>query len=813
VVPGEAMGRSWGMERLPSGTVTMVFSDIEGSTRLLSQMGDRYPAALDQHRAVLRSAWSSWHGYEMGTEGDSFFVVFASVGDAVSATLAAQRGMREQSWPEGEVVRVRIGVHTGRPLLHGDGYVGMDVHRAARVAGAAHGGQTLVTEAACSEAGDELLREGNLLDLGWHRLKDLSQPEHLFQISPVPLETFPPLKSLGTTTSLPVEASPLLAREQQLDDLRALQESDARLVTLTGPGGTGKTRLAIGLAALQAQAFRDGVYFVGLANAVSASAMWTSMATVLGAGSDAGDGARVLEHLATRRLLLVVDNLEQLPDAAEVVARMLEASPGLVVVATSRRALHLRSEHEYVVLPLDLPTNSDAAAAERSGAVRLFVQVATMVNPRFQLTPAQLPSVIEICRRLDGIPLAIELAAARSKLLSPRNLLARLDKTMGLSSPDADRPRRHHTLRSAIQWSYDLLPNHLKSLFDSLGVFADGCDLRAVVAVAGPTACDDALDEVAVLVDLSLASILDGPDGEPRVHLLQTISEFAVGQLASSGELDEVRLRHARYYLAVARELAPDFNAERQFTAAARVQPEYANFRAALAWCLRSDPEVPCEEAARTGLALVAVLSSFWLLREPKQARQLLERALELDSGVDSVDRVAALVGLATVMDEHLDAPRELLLEALGVATRLDDRGWTSQVMTDLATWDLRGGQPSIAKESLEQAAALADSVGDSVRLALAVHVLGEAELKLMDPERAISLFERSREIGRQRGDEAWAVWEEHWVAIAMIEAGRVGEASERLSAIVERVLEFSESLLDKHAANMHGGLRRPDGL
>jgi non-specific serine/threonine protein kinase len=323
----------------------------------------------------------------------------------------------------------------------------------------------------------------------------------------------------------------------------------------------------------------------------------------------------------------------------------------------------------------------------------------------------------------------------------------------------------------------------------------------------------DAFEEAAALVDLSLASIEDGPDGEPRVHMLQTISHFAVERLMSRSELSELHQRHADYYLGLAREVAVDIYTDRQFVASARVASEDANLRVALARCLTPDSDPPSAEAARTGLELVAVLSLFWLLREPRQARQLLERALALDPGPDSVAHVAALVGLATVMDEHSDAPRDLLIEALDLAKRLDDAAWTAQVMTDLATWDLRRGETRAAKEMLEDSMALAASVDDGVRLALAVHVLGEAELKLDNPVGAIALFERSRELGRSRGDEAWAVWEEHWVAIGLIQAGRIQEAAERLNEIVARVLEFSDTFLAKHAGKMHGGLRRADGL
>jgi predicted ATPase len=408
-----------------------------------------------------------------------------------------------------------------------------------------------------------------LLDLGWHRLKDLKQPEHLFQLSDGSGEVFPPLKSLGTATSLPPEPTPLLGRDGELEELQRQVSNGARLTTLTGPAGTGKTRLAVAVAGRLAPIFGDGVYFVALADVTSGPVMWATIARSLGEALAGSDPARLLEYIGERRMLFVLDNLEQLPDAASVVHKLLSAAAHVTVIATSRRPLHLRGEHEHAVPALDLPGTADATGAAASGAVQLFCQQAKMVRSKFALTEDNAGDVVNVCRRLDGLPLAIELAAARSKLLSPAALLSRLDQTSGLSSPHSDRPKRQQTLHSTIEWSYDLLPPHLQSFFCRLGVFAGGCDLDAVTAVTqvkgGP------LDDVSALVDASLLAISESADREPRVTMLQTIADFALDKLAATGDLAEARRLHAEYYLQLARTLAPELHTGRQLVSAQRL--------------------------------------------------------------------------------------------------------------------------------------------------------------------------------------------------------------------------------------------------
>ena len=338
------------MSGLPGGTVTMLFSDIEGSTRLLSRMGDSYAEALDRHRTLLRAAWRQSMGRELGTEGDSFFVVFEGAGQAVGAALEAQQSLAAQTWPGHQRLSVRMGVHTGEPVRHGDGYVGMDVHRAARVAAAANGGQVVISDTTQRLVREDLDESVSVTDLGWHRLKDFAEPTHLYQLTAAGLsETFPPLRTLGISSALPAQPAPLLGRDGELRKLRRLLADGARLVTLTGVGGVGKSRLAVALAEERTADFPGGVYFVSLVDVSVAEDVWSAVRRTVGASGSSGSPRELVAQLVGRRLLLVLDNLEQISGADQVVNDLLTAIPGLVVVATSRRPLHLRVEHDHPV--------------------------------------------------------------------------------------------------------------------------------------------------------------------------------------------------------------------------------------------------------------------------------------------------------------------------------------------------------------------------------------------------------------------------------------------------------------------------------
>ena len=487
------------MRPLPTGTITLLFSDIEGSTLTLSRLGERWGEALSAQRAILRRVFKAYDGREMGTEGDSFFVVFSSARQAVLAAVEGQRRLQGHDWPEGVPLMVRMGLHTGEPTRHEDGYIGIDVHRAARIAGTSSGGQVVLSEATRLLAGSPDDDVG-IRDLGWHRLKDLSEPEHLYDLVVPGLPSqFPPLRSIGAVASLPTGSTPLIGRDGELAELRsAVADPQVRLLTLTGPGGTGKTRLAVAVAAAVEHEFPAGMFFVDLHTADRAATLWLGIADAVGVTGDAEElpPERVRRFLADRCVLLILDNLEQVADADLVVSDLLSRAPRITVLATSRRPLHLVSEYEHPVPPLELPERSAAGPedAAGSGAVQLFVRRARMVRPGFDVTPQNVVDVVELCRRLDGLPLAIELAAARSKLLTPHALLSRLDHTLASAIPSADRTERQRTLSATISWSYELLTDPEQGVFRRLGVFAGHCDLEAIEAVGRRAARPDAGD-------------------------------------------------------------------------------------------------------------------------------------------------------------------------------------------------------------------------------------------------------------------------------------------------------------------------------
>ena len=599
---------------LPTGTVTLLFSDMEGSTRLLSRLGSAYPEALDAQRVLLRRAWAAHDGVELGTEGDSFFVAFANPAAAVAAAVEGQRAVEQAEWPAGERVRVRMGIHTGSPLRHGDGYVGMDVHRAARVAAASYGGQVLVTEATAAAIRSDSI---GFRDLGRHTLKDIPQPEHLFQVEAPGLDTdFPPVRGVGSAANLPVWATPLVGRETALDEIAALLSAPhLRLLTLTGPGGTGKTRLATAAAGRNAGNYAHGVYFVALESVTSAQVMWTAIATALEVPPDRREPPRLFDHLADKSILLVLDNLEQVQGADTVIRELQRAVPGVRVVATSRHPLHLPGEQEYAVAPLGVP-DTDGGPAESAAAVQLFVSSAKLVRSSFELTPDNRAAVQEICRRLDGLPLALELAAAKVKLLSPQALLTRLDRALDLRSPDTARAGRQQTLRQTIAWSHDLLAADAQRMFRCLSVFPAGVDVPAVEAVwaAVDTSGNDVLDVLQELLDASLVTVAEGDEAEPRVSMLNTVAAFAREQLRASA--DEVAAHEAAAFhlddliqRMAGEPLVPGWR--QRLTA--RLDTELDNYRGCLTWLLAKISPDPAGVRRLDVVLAMAFSLNLWL--------------------------------------------------------------------------------------------------------------------------------------------------------------------------------------------------------
>jgi predicted ATPase/class 3 adenylate cyclase len=644
---------------LPTGTVTFLFSDIENSTRLLERLGTDYARVLGEHQALLRAAWAAHGGVEIDTAGDGFFVAFPTAPAAIAAAAQATRALAEHTWPEDTALRVRIGLHTGAPVVSGARYVGLDVHRAARIAAAGHGGQILLSQTTADLTLRDLPAGAVLRDVGAHRLKDLQHPERLYQLvlPGLPAE-FLPLKTLENhPNNLPVEPTPLLGRDDIVAAVSALlRREDVRLVTLTGPGGIGKTRLANHVAAELIGDFSDGVWLVRLSRLSDPTRVVPTIAQTLevpeAAGRSIAEGVR--EHLAARDLLLVLDNFEQVVGAAAELAALLKTSPRLKLLVTSRVPLHVRGEREYAIPPLSLPTadgKTDADTLTQYEAVALFVQRAQAARADFTVKAANAPAIAEICRRLDGLPLAIELAAARIKLLPPETLLARLTSQLSVLTGGArDLEERQQTMRATIAWSEGLLTPAERTLLQRLAVFVGGATLEEIEAVcvapAGAAPLSGAvLDGLAALLDHSLLRQREELGGVPRFHMLHVIREFALEQLAASGEADALSQAMFEHYLRLGDEFLrvelSTWSTMETKEWLERIEREYDNFRAALSWALEHAATARASGAApdgtepylEAGLRLAGDLLWFWGNRGfLGERKEWLERFLVLEA-------------------------------------------------------------------------------------------------------------------------------------------------------------------------------------
>ena len=754
------------MSPLPTGTLTLLFSDIEGSTSLLNGLGSRWGEALSAQRRILRAAWEAHQGREMGTEGDSFFVVFTSAQEALLAAIEGQRALAGHDWPGGVALRVRIGLHTGEPERHEDDYIGIDVHRAARIMATAHGGQ-IVLSATTQELVGGGTADYRVRDLGWHRLKDLTEPEHLFDVAAAGLEReHPPLRSLGTRASLPTHATELVGRSREVTEICEMFDlGGVRLVTLTGTGGTGKTRLAVAVAGeLEHRLARD-TYFVPLHAHDRATLMWAGIADAVSAPADAKQAPdqRALRFLADRSALVVLDNLEQITDADVVVARLLGEAPGVRILATSRRPLHLVDEQQYPVSPLPVaePTLDGNLADVQTGAVDLFVRRARMVKPAFALTPGNVDDVVALCRRLDGLPLAIELAAARSRLLSPKALLHRIDDRPTDTVSLAGRSERQRTLQATISWSYDLLDDSDQRVFRHLGVFSSRFDLDAVAHVVGAQDRDP-LDVVAHLIDVSLLEIVEGPDGEPMLFLLETIRRFARERLQASEEEDEVRLAHARWYLQVAAQISGLLDGPRQMSALDRMKAVEQDIRAALGWCLAPTAE-PAGERAECGYALLEPMNSYWYrFGHIAEGRAWHERAMRLlasDDVPDSAQVVDALhgEGIFAVQQLDLTVGSQALERALAMAHRLGDLHREAREYNSLGIARRESGDVTEARELIERSLSLARQIGDRRREANALTNIVHLHMDLDDYAAAVQAAHTAIAADRAL-DDPWGV-------------------------------------------------------
>jgi predicted ATPase/class 3 adenylate cyclase len=690
---------------VPTGTVTFVFSDLEGSTRLLGSLREAYGQLLDDYYALVGSTFERHGGVELDRAGDGLFHSFPSARRAVAAAAEAQLAMEAHAWPAEAVVRARMGLHTGEPIGARTRYFGMDVHRAARIAAAGHGGQILLSQTTRDLVGNDLPPGSSLADLGQHWLKDLADPEHLYQLSVEGLpRAFPPLRSLTTLpNNLPRNLSTFVGRQSDLTEVRQLI-SQAPLVTLTGPGGVGKTRLALQLAAETLDTFVDGAWLVELESLTDGSLVPQEVAIALGVAkeSDADTGAALLGHIRSREMLLILDTCEHLiDDCARLANGLLRTCPGLRILATSREALGVAGERLYPVRSLTLPAKTRVDPehlAEEFEAIGLFGERARAADPDFEITAANAAAVIEICRRLDGIPLAIELAAARLRALTVQQIAERLDDRFRLLTGGSRTVMpRHQTLRAAIDWSFDLLPDEERSVLWRLSVFAGAFTLEAAEAVcaAGAVESFEVLDHVTRLVEKSLVFRQNG-----MYRILDTVRGYAREHSLEAGESEGAYARHRDWYLDVVRQAAPAFfRGPESAPWLDRLEAEHENLRAALAWSI-NEPG-----GAQSALELVAGLWRFWEIRGYLvEGRQWLDRVLAMSSDISPL-RADALTGagiLAAVQGDHAAAVR-YHEQSLLIHEELGDERSVQYALHNLANAALHQGDHDRARTLYEQ--------------------------------------------------------------------------------------------------------------
>jgi predicted ATPase len=735
-----------------------VFTDIEGSTRLWEQDRAAMHTVVERQIALLRKIAAAHGGTLYKVVGDGTQSAFPTAEQALAAAVDGQRALLAEAWPDPPgPLRVRAAIHAGQATPRDGDYLAAPLNRLARLLGVGHGGQILATHAVQQLVRDDLPADVVLRDLGAHRLRDLHEPEEVFQVVAAGLPaTFPSLRSLaGHPTNLTAPATSIIGRETEIAAVVDRFEDGARLVTLTGPGGTGKTRLAQEIAAEALAHFPDGVFFVDLSPLRDAADVMSTVASVLGIRETAGESPRdaLARYLADRRQLLVLDNCEQLLPAATDIDALLATCPRLAVLATSREPLRLRAEQVFRVPPLPVPEGGrlpDLALLAVIPSVALFVERARAGEPTFDLTEENARTVAAICRRLDGLPLAIELAAARVRHFPPPVLLTRLERALPvLTGGPRDAPERQRTLRQAIAWSYDLLTGDEQDVLRALAVFVGGCTFAAAEAVSAVVGDADVFDGLGSLIDKNLL-LLDASGSEPRYRMLETIREFALDQLAASPDEEGVRRAHLAYLERLSREtdlfdlfagLTPAFEAP-----VARLAEEEANFRAALEWALIHD--------AATALAVAAQLGPYWHAQNrPATGLDLLERALATGAGEDTPERALAL-GEAAYLAMRLAefARAEALADAaFALAERLPEPLLAALARYCHGRIAFGRGQGERAVAQLQDALTRFEILGNAALAVGCLNDLGRNALDQGEESSAIAFFERCLAFDEER--------------------------------------------------------------
>jgi predicted ATPase/class 3 adenylate cyclase/tetratricopeptide (TPR) repeat protein len=750
------------MTEFPSGTVAFLFTDIEGSTKRWELDSAAMWVAVERHFALLDDAIAAQNGVLFKTIGDAVQAAFPSVPAAVAAAVAAQAALRAEDWGELRAIRVRMAIHVGEATPRDGDYLAPCLNRLARLLGTGYGEQILLSEAARAMAASAPPPGHDLLDLGAHRLRDLLQPERIYQLrGPGLVADFPPLKSLDRHLhNLPAQPTALLGRETEVAATRALLEQEgARIVTLTGPGGTGKTRLGLQVGAELVETFGDGVWFVPLAAIADPNLVVPAIAQPLGVREIPGEPllTTLQEYLLKKHALLLLDNFEHVTAAAPDVSALLAACPQVQALVTSREPLRITGERELPVSPLSLPDQRQSRGLAPTAfmeypAIRLFVERAQAVKPDFELSETNAADVAAVCRRLDGLPLAIELAAARVRVLPPGQLLTRLDKRLKiLTGGNRDLPARQQTLRAAIEWSHDLLDPDEQALFARLAVFSGGCTFEAAEAVSGGSGelALDVLDGLDSLTQKSLLRPEDGSDGETRFTMLETIREYGLERLDATGDPDTVRRAHADYFVNLAETAELRLTSSDQVAWLNRLSAEHDNFRSTLAWLEQGDGH-------ETRLRIVAALWRFWWMRgHLTEGRGWLERALTEAQGQPPAVLAQAFSGAGILAESQGDYEQAITLHetALGLWRQVGDRLGIAASLTNLGIIQRIYGDNERSSELHEQALSLWREIDDEGGISSSLHELGWLALNRGDYDEADNLLTQSLELSRRSGE------------------------------------------------------------
>lgn len=807
--------------QLPQGTVTLLFTDIEGSTRLLQLLGgDQYARLLAETQELLQDTFQRWNGSVVDTQGDAFFVAFSRASDAVAAAIEAQRTFATHPFPDGASVNIRVGIHTGEPRLSSRGYIGMDVHRGARIMGAGHGGQVLLSQTTRDLVEHDLPEGASIQYLGVYGLRDIAGETPLYQLSIAGLPTC----SLPLTTSkvqnrlhaFHNQPTTFVGREQELAAInRLLRCEDVRLLTLVGTAGVGKTRLASQVAAEITDIFLDGIYFVALAQVCEADDVLPTLARALGVREESGQplSELVRDALQEKRLLLVLDNVEQVIASALMLADLLASCPLLKILVTSREVLHIQAEQVFEVRPLAVPDPRHLPATSSLttyASIALFLQRAQAVKPEFQLSTSNARTIAKICARLDGIPLAIELAGARTKYLTPQTLLTQLEQGLAALKGNArDVPARQQTLRNAIAWSYDLLDEKQQQIFRRLSIFVGGCTLAAAEQVCAAAASVDGviLEELEALVDKSLLRLEELEEGESRFSMLQTLREYGLERLTAAGEMEATQEAHALYYLTEAEKIAPRLEGGETAHWLDQLEQEHKNLYAALSWLLeRARSESTYAEQA---LRFCTALEDFWEIRSYfQEAHSFLERLLIVNQKSISYVRAKALyqIGFLDMLQDDRERGELSVKESISIFRTLGDSLSVAKALRALG--QMKSTVTTVeARHLMEEAFALFEELGDQ---SWVIHTRGDiARIANLqgDYAKACELLQKSLADYEARGDTYNRAYPLAFLARALLLSGKELEKAQALSE--ESLTIFREIGNQRYAANVLNVLGR----